>query len=99
MKKPYVKIYDTQGVCINPITKENPYLHKADSMLLRKKKKKQPKNNKSGYRIVILKFGYGLISKFHAKQQLIKCNDGTFKTVFHYIEKTIIKTKITNKQV
>jgi len=40
MKKPYVKIYDTQGVCINPITKENPYLHKADSMLLKKEKEK-----------------------------------------------------------
>ena len=27
--KPYVKQYDENGVVINPITKESPYLHKS----------------------------------------------------------------------
>lgn len=31
MNIPYVKKYDESGVCTNPITKANPYLHKEKS--------------------------------------------------------------------
>lgn len=31
INKPYVKRYDSNGTLLNPITKENPYLHKSAS--------------------------------------------------------------------
>lgn len=62
MNKPYVKQFEN-GVCVNPITKENPYLHRFNNTSVEKREYKNNSNNKKGVRMVVTNMGKGLFCK------------------------------------
>ena len=69
---PYKKVH-INGVLINPITKEEPYLHKYPNASRLKKLlvNPHPKNNKKGCRLIITYIGEGKFTKtFITKQRI-----------------------------
>ena len=75
---PYVKILNSKGDIVNPITKKDPYktvfMNGKQRRDLVKKSTKNPKNNKKGARVVITKLGGGAFTKSHVRMQTIKAN-------------------------
>lgn len=73
---PYKKILNDEGVLVNPITKEDPYLNNFMSgeqkRSLIKKATKHPKNNKKGIRLVITPFAKGKFTKTEVVKQRIE---------------------------
>ncbi|WP_339896469.1 hypothetical protein [uncultured Algibacter sp.] len=61
--KPYLKKYSENGLLINPITKEKPYLNLFRTSKSKRDELKESKNNSKSYRLVVTNLGKGLFSK------------------------------------
>ena len=59
---PYVKKYDGTKL-LNPITKENPYLHEYPTVREEESQNKAVVNNKKGIRLVVTNLGKGVFMK------------------------------------
>lgn len=79
---PYVKIFNSEGKLVNPITKGDPYnnyfMNRSDRRKLIKKATKHPTNNKKGTRVIVTPFSLGKFIKTYVVKQYIKLT--TFKT-------------------
>lgn len=87
IRQPYVKQFK-DGVILNPITKDRPYLH-----IPKVPKIRQASNNSGGHKVVVVNIGKGKFMKYHVKKQLIPCvipREGMkpkkFKVITHYID-------------
>ena len=67
---PYVKEYDKEKILTNPITKEDPYMHKFMSVPRIKRARKKIVNNKKGVRVIITDLGKGVFTKYKVTTQL-----------------------------
>ena len=86
MNKPYVKQYDSIGNLLNPITKEQPYLHQFDSTLSKRRLLKTPKNNKKGIRLIVTYIAKGIFTKYKVVcQKFSEANKKGKKEINHYI--------------
>ena len=80
MRIPYVKKMDGDK-CLNPITKDNPYLFMPIPKVV-----KNSKNNSKGWRVTIVNLGKGVFAKYHSYKQLIPKGNGKYKVITHYID-------------
>ena len=98
---PYVKIKDSEGNVVNPITKEDPYINYFKSGKERRaeieRETKNPKNNKKGVRVVITNLGGGQFTKSYVRKQNIAYNvipqydvDGNFTHGKEVLPRTVI---------
>lgn len=73
---PYVKIKNSEGDLVNPITKADPYINffmgRRQRKALLRKATKHPKNNKKGIRLLVTKFAKGKFLKTNVVKQNIK---------------------------
>ena len=76
---PYVKIFDSEGNLVNPITKDKPYLNYfmngRDRRAAVRKETRNPKNNKKGTRVVITKISPLKFVKTWVTKQIIKLSE------------------------
>lgn len=80
---PYKKIFNDEGELANPITKGDPYnttfMNRRQKKAMFKDMMKNPKNNKSGTRLVITKTGNSSFTKTHVTKQHIEAADKFIK--------------------
>lgn len=86
INKPYVKQYDEKGLLINPITKNEPYLHEFKNGFQRRQNLKESRfftNRKTCPILVIGKFKFKKVQQFtfHVKGE----NEGKLKIINHYL--------------
>jgi hypothetical protein len=65
--EPYVKRYEN-GICVNPITKENPYVQLASEKQIKRQRKS---TNRKGNGLVVVKIGATSFMKFRRVKQLV----------------------------
>jgi len=74
--QPYVKKYEN-GICVNPITKDNPYLQNPSN---KDGKKMRLSSNGKGIELVVVKIGEMSFVKYFKVRQLIKFGKLKIKT-------------------
>lgn len=79
MNKPYIKEYNTDGVCTNPLTAS--YLHRDPNRSQRRKALRKPRfrGNNAGVSLTISN-----VAKYHRVLQTVINKDGLLKTIEHY---------------
>ena len=98
MNKPYVKSFDENGVLLNPITKENPYINAYPNRASRRKREPRFRGNQNGSSLTIIgNQAYHRVIQFIPSKIIVgpKFNlmdEKTWatkeKTIYHYIAKT-----------
>jgi hypothetical protein len=93
MNEPYVQSYEENGVLLNPITKENPYLHQNENRKQRRKELQKFRfhGNGKNYHLTVVK-----TAKYVRSKQVVFCRDkktgkltGKRKVIEHYLNKTL----------
>jgi hypothetical protein len=64
----YVKKYDENGICTNPITKDKPFINEPREPKLPKQRKH---NNTQGVRCIVTRIGDTSFIKFSGKDQVV----------------------------
>lgn len=79
---PYIKQYDSNGICTNPIEKSYPsniFPNRSSRRHLALRSTKHPTNNKKGIRLVVTNIGKGQFVKYTMNTQVIGK-----KRIIHY---------------